>query len=239
MAYYNRDKAKLSLKLDELEFLNSEEYAKVRYNSDIIFKEYYHDSECRLTTEMFDILKNIDNSHFMKIYEIYSEMNTLELAQYILKQRPFIVDAYIAKYYPEEQINVLYESIDYLLDNFNELEILFKIFSYNGIVTDDVKRTNTVLNKNEIIIIDPDAFYTSKESQKDILIRNKKELLYLFKSILLDSAKKNENCKEWLLINTKFNSYLTDFEIEENTNITKELSKRLGYVKRPIDYFIK
>lgn len=71
------------------------------------------------------------------------------------------------------------------------------------------------------------------------MIRNKKELLYLFKSILLDSAKKNENCKEWLLINAKFNSDLTDFEIEENTNITKELSKRLGYVKRPVDYFIK
>ncbi len=34
MVYYNRDKAKLSLKLDELEFLNSEEYAKVRYNGD-------------------------------------------------------------------------------------------------------------------------------------------------------------------------------------------------------------
>ena len=33
MVYYNRDKAKLSLKLDELEFL-SEEYAKVRYNGD-------------------------------------------------------------------------------------------------------------------------------------------------------------------------------------------------------------
>ena len=34
MVYYNRDKAKLSLKLDELEFLNSEEYAEVRYNGD-------------------------------------------------------------------------------------------------------------------------------------------------------------------------------------------------------------
>lgn len=241
MAYYNRDKEKLSLKLDELEFLNSGECAKVRYNSEIIFKEYYHDSECRLTPEIFDILKNIDNSHFMKIYDIYSEMSTFELAQYILKQRPFIVDAYTAKFYPEEPINVLYEHTDNLLENLNELEILFKIFSYNGIVTDDVKRTNTVLNKNEIIIIiiDPDAFYISKESPKDLLVRNKKELLYIFKSLLLHSAKENENSKKWLLINRKIDNDLTNFEIEENTNITNEFSKRLGYVKRPIDYFIK
>ena len=175
----------------------------------------------------------------MKIYDIYSKMSTLELAQYILKQRIFIVDAYTAKYYPEEPINVLYEHTDYLLDNFNELEILFKIFSYNGIVTDDVKGENTVLNKNSIIIIDPDAFYTSKESQKNLLIWNKKELLHLFKSLLLDSARENENSKKWLLINRKIDNDLTNFEIEENTNITNEFSKRLCYVKRPIDYFIK
>lgn len=35
MVYYNRDKEKLSLKLDELEFLNSGECAKVIYNGDI------------------------------------------------------------------------------------------------------------------------------------------------------------------------------------------------------------
>lgn len=242
MAYYNRDKEKLCLKLDELEFLNSGWCGKVRYNGKFIFKEYYHDCDYKykLIPEMFDILKDIDNSHFMKMYDIYSEMSTLELAQYILKQRPFIVDAYTAKFYPEEPINVLYEHTDNLLENLNELEILFKIFSYNGIVTDDVKRTNTVLNKNEIIIIiDPDAFYISKESPKDLLVRNKKELLYIFKSLLLHSAKENENSKKWLLINRKIDNDLTNFEIEENTNITNEFSKRLGYVKRPIDYFIK
>ena len=241
MAYYNRDKEKLCLKLDELEFLNSGWCGKARYNGKFIFKEYYHDCDYKykLIPEMFDILKDIDNSHFMKMYDIYSEMSTLELDQYILKQRPFIVDAYTAKYYPEEPINVLYEHINYLLDNFNELEILFKIFSYNGIVTDDVKGENTVLNKNSIIIIDPDAFYTSKESQKNLLIWNKKELLHLFKSLLLDSARENESFENFLLINAKFNSDLTNFEINENTNITKELSKGLGYVKRPVDYFIK
>ena len=194
-----------------------------------------------ITFSELPILKNIDNSHFMKIYDIYSEMSTFELAQYILKQRPFIVDAYTAKFYPEEPINVLYEHTDNVLENLNELEILFKIFSYNGIVTDDVKRTNTVLNKNEIIIIiiDPDAFYISKESPKDLLVRNKKELLYIFKSLLLHSARENENSKKWLLINRKIDNDLTNFEIEENTNITNEFSKRLGYVKRPIDYFIK
>ena len=35
MAYYNRDNDKL--KLNKLKYLNSGEYAKVRYNSDIIF----------------------------------------------------------------------------------------------------------------------------------------------------------------------------------------------------------
>ena len=71
------------------------------------------------------------------------------------------------------------------------------------------------------------------------MIWNKKELLHLFKSLLLDSARENENSKKWLLINRKIDNDLTNFEIEENTNITNEFSKRLCYVKRPIDYFIK
>lgn len=41
------------------------------------------------------------------------------------------------------------------------------------------------------------------------------------------------------LLLKKADSNLTSFEINEDTEITTELSKKLKYVKRPIDYFRK
>ena len=65
-------------------------------------------------------------------------------------------------------------------------------------------------------------------------------MLFLFKSILLDSVMENESCKGNIpLISKKITNQLTNFKIDENTNITSELSKRLNYVKKPIDYLIK
>lgn len=50
----------------------------------------------------------------------------------------------------------------------------------------------------------------------------------------------NESCKGNIpLISKKITNQLTNFKIDENTNITSELSKRLNYVKKPIDYLIK
>lgn len=129
MAYFNRNYQRL--KLDDMKYLNSGGCAKVLYDGDIIFKEYYSETilNCRLNVKMFDILKNIKNPHFVELIDIYSDFDFIELFKNIVKILPFIVDAYTAKYYSDNSTNVLLEHKDYILENFRELEMLFKIFT--------------------------------------------------------------------------------------------------------------
>ena len=189
---------------------------------------------------MFDILKTINSEHLMKIYEIYSKTNILKLLSSKIVKTQFTVDAYTAKYYRDDDIDVLTTTKDYLLDNFRELEELFTMFTTNGIKPGDLKRDNTVLNSKGIILIDPDSFSISTDSNNDLVIKNKKALLSLFKGLLLNCALYKEDCEQSIqFIDRKINIDLTDFEINESTEITAELSKKLKYVKKPIDYFRK
>ena len=242
MKYYSRDCKELSLNIEALSYLNCGGCAEVQYNGKIIFKKYYDFTErqFRLSPEMFDILKTINNEHLMKIYEIYSKTNILKLLSSKIGKTKFTVDAYTAKYYRDDDIDILATTKDYLLDNFRELEELFTAFTTNGIKPGDLKRDNTVLNSNGIILIDPDSFSISPDSNNDLVIKNKKALLSLFKDLLLKCALYKEDCEQSIqFIDRKIDNDLTDFKINERTEITVELSKKLKYVKRPIDYFRK
>lgn len=236
MAYFSR-KGQL-LEIGNMKYLASGECASVRYSNEIIFKEYFSDTiiNCRLSEKLFDVLKDINDKHFIKLFEIYSDMSLSELIQYNIGLRAFIVDAYTAKYYGDDSINVLYESIDYLLDNFSELEKLFDIFSDNSIVADDVKRENAILSHNGIIIIDPDKFYKASFSKQDIAFENKNKLLALFMSICISCLEKEENKDQFI---TKIFLDLVNISIDNKTDITYEISKKLKHVKKPIDYLRK
>ena len=145
---------------------------------------------------------------------------------------PFIVDAYTAKYYPDNSVNALLENKDYLLDNFKELEILFKTFSKNMICTADIKKDNTVIGKDGIVIIDPDLFYTMEFGKELISTLNKKNLLYLFRSIFINSLKGKPNYDRMV---TYIDSELVNIKVTDTTDVTQEISKKLRYVKRPIE----
>ena len=236
MAYYNREYRKI--KLDNMKYLNSGGCAKVLYDNNIIFKEYYSEIplSCKLSIKMFHILKEIDNPHFIELLDIYSDFSLTELIKNKLKILPFTLDAYTAKYYPDDSVNVLQEHKDYILDNFRELEILFKIFTDNMICTSDVKRANAILSKNGIIIIDPDLFYMVKYSKQSISIKNKEKLLDLFRSICIASVTKKHYCGKAISL---IDNELVNIRLKENIDITHEISKKLKYVKKPIELFKK
>lgn len=234
MSYYNRDYKKL--KLSKMKYLNSGENAQVFFDEKIIFKEYYSETllNYRLSPEMFDILRTIINPHFIELIDVYSDFNLLELIQRKMNMVPFITDAYIAKYYSEDISNVLFIHKDYLLDNFRELELLFDIFTNNSICVDDIKRKNALLNSNNIIIIDPDTFYVTNRSIDIIRIENKKKLLNLFRSICFDGVKSLDNYGKLI---TMIDTDLVDIDVTKNIDLTHELSKKLKYVSKPIDFF--
>lgn len=236
MPYYNRNHKKLIL--SSMEYLNSGDCAKVLHNKDIIFKEYYSETpfDCRLNEKVFDILKNINNPHFIELFDIYSDFSFIQLLKNKIGIFPFIVGAYTAKYYSDNSVNALFEHKDYILGNFRELETLFEIFSENMICTDDIKRDNIIIGKDGIVIIDPDLFYTMESSKEFISTLNKMHLLYLLKSIFINSIKNEPNYGKFT---TSIGNELVDFKITDNTEVTHELSKKLKYVRQPIELFRK
>lgn len=136
MTYYNRNYEKITLKKSSLKFLDCGTCGKILHNKNTIFKEYFPTTSprFRLKPEEFDILKNIDNPHFIKLFDIYTNLSLLKLLKNKRKKSPFKIDAYTAKYYPDDSVDALYEQKDYILDNFKELEILFDIFTNNAIL---------------------------------------------------------------------------------------------------------
>lgn len=241
MAYFNRNCEKIELKKKNMQYLSQGCCAQVFRYGDMVFKEYfsYLDLPSKISLEMFDLLKTINNKHFVELYEIYSNMNLFNLALYKAGKLMFTNDAYTAKYYADDSVNILCESNDYILDNLKELEILFEIFTDNSIVAHDVKRANSIVGSNGIVIIDPDCFYIAQNSKNDIAIANKKKLLKLLTSICLDSAKScTDQAQYWKMVSNVYYK-LTNIKINENTDVTHEVSKKLKYVKKPINYLLK
>ena len=236
MAFYTRDRRNfVSNYMDYLDFGSC---ADVFYDGDIIFKKYYPQTlnDCRLSVEMFDILKTIDNPHFIELLDIYHDYNFIEKLKSIIGLLPFSVDAYTAKYYSDNSIDVLLEPKDYILENFRELELLISIFNENGICVRDLKRANTIIGKQGIVVIDPDLFYISSSSVEEISKLNRNWLLGLLRDIVYHSLLNKANCKE----NTNFlDLELFNFGVTGYTDITDYLSKKMKYIKKPLELFKK
>ena len=104
----------------------------------------------------------------------------------------------------------------------------------NNICTNDVKRDNSILGKNGIVIIDPDLFYLVESSDAFLRQINKKNLFKLYNSIIINSLEddiyyqKNANIIRALLESIK---------ITEKTDVTHEISKTLKYVNKPKELF--
>lgn len=236
MTYYNRSGKKLKLKLDDMEYLKSGCFAKILHNSNIAFKQYFPGSLhcCRMSTKLFDVLKDIKNPNFIALYDIYSCASFLEVIKSRIKMQSFIVDGYTAKYYPDDSVNILYEHKDYILDNFRELELLFDIFTENNILVHDLNRANSILSKDGIVLVDPDFFEIDPnlglENPKIyISTENKRSLLCLYKSIIVDAASGHQQYNRLLKFICDELFYI---DITEKTDVTHEISKVLKYVKK-------
>ena len=229
MNYYTRENQRFKFNNNDMHLLNNHGNCGYIYtDGNIIFKIYKKDlpEKYKIFPTVFDELKKINNPHFIELQTLYTNKKIFS---------KFRVDAYTAKYYPEDSTNILYRRTEYLLDNFYEIELLFNTLTNNHILTDDVRRVNTILGNNTIVIVDPDQFLVTVDSLKYISKSNKKKLLFLFRSILIDAISKINNTadKRFIMERDLFN-----FELNNDTNITSELSKRIKHVKYPIDFFI-
>lgn len=232
MGHYNRSHEIFDLEKGDMQYLNHGSCANVYYNQDIIFKEYFPKTPigCRISEEMFDILKTIIHPCFLNLFDIYGDFRFSES----IKQEVFQVNSYTGKYYQDDYVNVLEECKDYILDNFRQLEKLIEIFTDNGIAIYDVKRDNIILRRNGMVMIDPDFFYKADLEKSLIADINCQELLNLFKRILQYAVK---DLSKNLNLELLFRLYeeLTDIEVSKDLDFIYEISKKLRYVNKPID----
>lgn len=237
MKYYDKNGNLVEFK--NYEYLNQGGCASVLYNvkKQLILKKYF-DIICpedRIQEKMFNLLKCIKNPHFIELYDIYCHFSLKEYPE-----RNFHIDAYSARYYPDDSLNVLYENKDYLLDNIRELDELFSVFSSNLIITNDIKRKNLLVGKENIVIVDPDLFHfgnpiNDAENPLYIIeIINKNNLVDIFRFVLASCFENDENYLENVLY---IDRELTNFDVSNDTDIAYELSLKLKNVNKPIELF--
>lgn len=102
MDFYNRDNIKFDF--TDMEYLSHGYNGEVFYNNKMIFKKYFSWSEkdSRINLQLFDLLKEFKNPHFIELYDIYTKYFKIEIINRIIKKirnNAFLVEGYSAKYY--------------------------------------------------------------------------------------------------------------------------------------------
>lgn len=186
----------------------------------------------RINKDIFDFLKDIDFSCFIKLYDIYTGYNDKEKLFNLNQFLKLKVDAYTANYYEKIDVDPIIYSKDYLLESFYEIEKLFEFLSKNKILTSDIKRANAIFTKDGIVLIDPDLFKFSSDNDNQIIVENKIKLIFLLESLIAFSVVDiNEKAKlyRWFYDNYKSSDICAD------KSVTDHIADTLKYVKRPID----
>lgn len=207
----------------------------------IAYKKYFEDSEINISQPMFEILKAIDNPHFIKLIErYYSELQVIDYNHFIESisdtkpnydftfSYPYRISLYTYYWIQKESIDLLEEDKEYLLDNLNELFKLSNILSRNHVRLSDMKVENCICNKSGIVLIDPDLyFFVSGRLPFD---KNRFKILYLVSKLCQTLTRHND-----FETTVKIKELFSDCYDDTNKAV-KTLSKKLRGYRRPIDY---
>lgn len=210
------------------------EVFKIENNTQVLkkYKDPLQQTKWKIDYELFEILKHINNFHFIHLLERYYDyMKYSEDSINCIKEWPewSLIDAYTYDYVEEDKIDLLTMPIDYLLTNLDEMEKLFFSFAKEGITVGDLTANNVVLNQNGIVIIDPDGFSIRTIRMEDdysrVLKVNREWLCDLFRSLL------NQNHSY-----EKTFSLFNERKLVGSDNMTSIVAKKLRPYQKTIDY---
>ena len=195
---------------------------------DIIIKKYWYCTELAISDDVFDILHTIDNKHLINLYELFTIISDEEYEQKYKSflHKKFSKDGYTAKYYQQDSINPILEKSYYLIKNIDELKELIDILSNYHILMEDTKIENSIIQKGQIVIIDPDYYKLSNLDIKTIKENNYKELLKLLQSLF-----------EHFLVDKKCEviDYFDKLQDGNPIESVSHFEKSLKQVKKPIE----
>ena len=182
------------------------------YKKDNILKIYrnYIPDYLRITEEIFNILKTLDESNFIKLEDYYYDNKMI---------------GYTSKYIEHtDNFNILDIDKEIVKYNLYKLEKLILLFTKLNIKIDDVNYKNYLYNNEELILIDPDSyrFIDNDMSKEELYNYNYKKLLNSFMDTYIRSFYKR--IKEYTIGSVKFNKIITDvFKFDNINNIYKNI----------------
>lgn len=189
----------------------------------------------RVTSGFFETLKSFKNPNFIELYESFPEQSLIERVRAKLGLS-YIVGSYTAKYYQEENIDILNGYKEYLLYNLFNLEKLLNEFTENQIVSHDLSRDNVIYTSDDIIIVDPDLFGEFKVSKDIVKDINRKELIYLLENMIIASFNETNELK-LKRITKQVEKFLNSIYFDKNVEVANGLSKKLGKAKTLGEFF--
>ncbi|MBR3661416.1 MAG: hypothetical protein IKN63_05935 [Bacilli bacterium] len=137
----------------------------------------------RINRQVFNILKELNLNNIVKLNDYYHFFKSS-----ILSMLP--VDAYIMEYIEPSKSLILDKSKDYILFIIKSLEETSLKLAQNKIVMYDSHYSNIIFTDNNAIIIDVDSYqYSYFKSVNSIYLHNKKEVLKMFKSKIINELK--------------------------------------------------
>lgn len=223
MQYYNHNG-----KLVEYDTSNSKKElsgstATAYFFDDYVFKKYSDEIKVyRINFQIFNVMRYIKNRHLAEIYELLicrdnydSNMNSQ--TNFLLK----LIDGYTMPIYNPDDINVLDKDLEYIFEMIYEFDQLIKLLTYMKILIGDVRPDNSIIQENNIILIDWDIFRVCHNIDFETLLRaNQDRINTFFLDLFFTSS---TECEESALFNLKGNiSYDKSLLSQE---IIKDLKK--------------
>lgn len=246
MQYYNSqgELVELNGKKSGIYGWNSE---IMREDDDSFYKRYFGTTHeySRISIETFEFLKNIENDHLIKLHERFYEAKPFITAEDLLYNlEEYIIDVYTYDWVDEDSIDILSMPIDYLMDNLSELLDLGDYFAKYGMKILDAEPKNVVINKSNIVLIDPDFYcfcYNASykcfplyegDLQNQIVKWNRTVIVSLFKALCSSQLKLRDYDP-----NNAIDSFFEDVSSDGNYDASIVSKKLMGY-STPNDYFM-
>lgn len=206
--------------------------SEVFHDGNIYYKKYFYTtSYCdRITYDIWELLEGIENSHLARIYELlYGRNNVCRISFLRENIRDYEVDAYRLQWIKEDNTDILEISKEYFLENLFEIFHLGEVLSGYGAYMNDVKRENTIINREGIVLIDPDIY--AYKGREDLGLEVKEYNDFVIKRLFIEMIIKEKK------INITTDQVIDLFDGVNSKDEMGEISKKLRGYKSLNEYF--
>lgn len=135
----------------------SSNFANIYTDGKTVLKEYYKDVSryLRIYKEAFDELSKVNSPAFLKLRECFTE--TIKPCEGYDFEVTNVI-GYTYDYIEESYQDMIDMPMEYTLNTIHEFDLLVKECNKRGILLDDPNKGNSLVTKDNLVIIDPDLF---------------------------------------------------------------------------------